>query len=225
MSSLYKIHNSPALPERFIPPGVNLNELPTDFYDAEKQYDRGMEYLSQMRSIDDIFAKKAFVCFQNAAYFEDGDAAYQMGWHYLFGVAVEKSAKKAQICFLNAAAKNCPEAYYRLGILCEEKLPAGQSDRQALGYFMMAGDLGHNKALMRCAEIFEQGLGVEQSDSEAFYKYETAAIQGNTEAQFKVAEMCAFGKGIEFSEEMTIDWMNQAVASQAALDALLDGHK
>ena len=187
MSSLYRVNNPPALPERFIPPGLDLNELSSDFYDAEKQYKLGIEHSKETLYGDAEEAeKKAFLCFQNAAFFGHADAAYELGLSYLVGRAVNESAEKAQRCFLHAAAKKSAKAFYILGRLCEEKLGLGQSDREALGYFMMAGDLGHIKALLRSGEIYEQGLGVEPSLSDAFYWYEKAA---------KTAEMYASGQG------------------------------
>lgn len=180
MSSLYQVYNSPALPERFIPPGLDLNELSIDFNDPDIQYERGIQYFNEALFLDAAGSeKKAFVCFQNAAYFGHPDAPCILGKYYLFGRVVGQSDKKAKSCFLNAAAKKSAEAYYILGVLCEEKLGVGKSDREALGYFMMAGDLGHLKALLRSAEIYEQGLGVEPSPSDAFYCYEKAAKLGN----------------------------------------------
>lgn len=180
MSSLYKVYNSPALPERFIPPVLDLNELSIDFHDPDIQYERGIKYSTEAsRGNAEELEKKAFICFQNAAYFGHADAACIFGKYYLFGRVVDQSDEKALSCFLNAAAKKSAEAYYILGVLCEEKLGVGKSDREALGYFMMAGDLGHIRALLRSAEIYEQGLGVEPSPSNAFYLYEKAAQMGN----------------------------------------------
>lgn len=115
--------------------------------------------------------RRSFELNQTAARGGHADATLAMGWYYLNGVGVERSARDAINWYRRSARKGEPRAMFSLGFIAY-----GQGDwGDAHIWFRRAADAGHHRALFWLGKLHWRGRAVPKSQSEAMRLIHLAA--------------------------------------------------
>ncbi len=147
-----------------------------------------------------------------------GQAYYELGRMYDFGVGVAKDAEAAEKYYGAAAELSHAESLYRLGELryidavgvesLEEfdflKDASEEFYRLAFAAFQRDAVGGDTYAMRRLGDLYRMGSGVTTNYEEAFRSYSAAADRGDVLARLMAGRMLFAGQGVAKNEAAAV---------------------
>ena len=166
---------------------------------------------------------------------DDPDALSSLGWAYMRGKVVPKSAEKGAAYLRQAADKGDKLAQRDYADCCWHGRGVPVSREEAIRYYRLAVAHEFPDAHAACmlGHCYAQGEGVPQSWVDAVLWYRLAADKSHAEASYRLAECYEKGLGAPVSRERAMklyesiiedhraaddeDWMTWANKARAAL--------
>ena len=166
---------------------------------------------------------------------DDPDALSSLGWAYMRGKVVPKSAEKGAAYLRQAADKGDKLAQRDYADCCWHGRGVPVSREEAIRYYRLAVAHEFPDAHAACmlGHCYAQGEGVPQSWVDAVLWYRLAADKAHAEASYRLAECYEKGLGVPVSRERAMklykgliedhraaddeDWMTWANKARAAL--------
>ena len=162
----------------------------SDSLEAEKFFQRAMDFLPKEAESGDMFAQfclgdalykqgkrdEAFQWFKKSAEQGQPEAMQSLAWCYLFGIGGNENVEAGMNWQYKAAESNIPSILYMTGALCEE---FAEDSIKAFDYYKKAADLGDVEASLRVGGKYRDGHNVKQDYGKALYYYTRAAEKGS----------------------------------------------
>lgn len=185
---------------------------------------KSAEFYQAINLMDKPTFSQAVALFAKAAAKGDGYAHTRIGYHYYYGIDVDKDYGKAIEYFNKGMAMGDGSAFLYMGYCYYFGNSVQRDDKEALKYFQKAADKNIADAVEKIGDMYYNGYGVTENGPTASEYYLKAAEMEDKSAMQKIGRMYWLGKGVKVDFAKALYWFQQSAKRGYSDGMLYLGH-